>query len=543
MIVVEQIFEELRSTWRFRWIAVAAAIALALIGWGVVFSLPDRYEADARVFVDTGTALKPVLQGLTVGQDVDAQLNFVRQSLLAGPQLRKIAEDSGVLPVTVTDDRTRARILSDLSSRVLITVRSASDRADDRNAGTIYSIDYMDGDRARSLRVVQTLLNTFVEETLGGKRRGSEHAQKFLETQIRDYEQRLRATEDRLAEFKKANVGLLPSEGGGYFTQLQGELDAIQRSQTQLSIAETRRAEIDKQLHGDVAVAAAGSAGGITGTGAGASGAGGDSVARIQQAQAHLDDLLLKFTDKHPDVIAARAELDELKKRRADEITNLRRGDLNAVASSGAASNPVYQSIQLELNKANVEIAALRGELALHQSKAAALRQRLNTAPQVEAQYQQLTRDHDVNKAQYEAMLANYQKARLGEQADDAGSVRFSIVQPPTASFGPVWPLRRVSLIGVWLAALAAGAAIAFGLHLLRPVIGSVRALAEYTGLPVLGAVSSAFPEQQKAAARHQIWAFSAAAVGMVIALGVALELNQAGVRLTVQALNALVHT
>ena len=62
-----------------------------------MFSLPDRYAAEARVFVDTRTALKPALQGLTVDQNVDAQINFVRQSLLEGPQLETIAKASGVL--------------------------------------------------------------------------------------------------------------------------------------------------------------------------------------------------------------------------------------------------------------------------------------------------------------------------------------------------------------------------------------------------------------------------------------------------------------
>src|SRR6185369_11688628 len=118
-------------------------------------------------------------------------------------------------------------------------------------------------------------------------------------------------------------------------------------------------------------------------------------------------------------------------KRRAAEIESVRRGDPNAVAASGASGNPVFQSIQLALNQADVEIASLRGELSQHNSKAAELRQRLDSAPKVEAEFAQLNRDYDVNKTQYTALLANYEKARLGEQADNAGSIRFQIVQPP----------------------------------------------------------------------------------------------------------------
>ncbi len=78
---LDHVFDEVRGAWRFRWVALITAFIVALIGWAVVFALPDRYEADARVFVDTRTALKPALQGLTIDQNVDAQINYVRQSL------------------------------------------------------------------------------------------------------------------------------------------------------------------------------------------------------------------------------------------------------------------------------------------------------------------------------------------------------------------------------------------------------------------------------------------------------------------------------
>jgi polysaccharide chain length determinant protein (PEP-CTERM system associated) len=536
---LDHVFDEVRGAWRFRWLALLTAFIVALIGWAVVFALPDRYEADARVFVGTRTALRPALQGLTIDQNVDAQINFVRQSLLEGPQLERIAKEVGVLPSTVTDERARDKILDKLSDRIVLGVFSAGSQGDERStAGTIYSFHYTDGDRARGLRVVESLLNTFVEETLGGKREGSQHAQQFLETQIKDYEQRLSTAEDKLAAFKKKNVGLMPSDQGGYFAQLQKEVDAAKKAESDLSVAMSRREELAKQLHSDSAVSAAGSSASTGGRGAGA---GSDTLSRIQEAQAKLDELLLKYTDKHPDVIAMRATLEELKKRRTAELESLRRGDASAVASSGAGNNPVYQSMQLELNKVDVEIAALRRELAQHEGTVAELRQRLNSAPQVEAEYQQLNRDYDVNKAQYTALLESYQKARLGERADNAGSVRFEVVLPPTSPLVPVWPRRSLLLGLIWLAALGAGAAIAYGLHTLKPVLSSVRAVNEFTDFPVLGVVGVAFPTAQKRKNLRHMWRISAAAACLVVALGLALALNWSGARLSVAAIQSLV--
>src|ERR1700727_2304621 len=107
----DHVFDEVRGAWRFRWIALIIAFIVALIGWAVVFALPDRYEADARVFVDTRTGLKRDLQGLTIDQNVDAPINYVRQSLLEGPQLERIAKQTGVLLPSVTDERAKAQVL------------------------------------------------------------------------------------------------------------------------------------------------------------------------------------------------------------------------------------------------------------------------------------------------------------------------------------------------------------------------------------------------------------------------------------------------
>ena len=147
----------------------------------------------------------------------------------------------------------------------------------------------------------------------------------------------------------------MPTEQGGYFAQLQKESDAAANVRTKLAEAQSRRMTLTKQLHGDVAVAASSST--QSGSGGGRGTGGLDTLSRIDEAQARLDELLLRFTDRHPDVLAARQTLEDLKKRRAAEIESLRQGDAATAAASRASSNPVYQSVQLALNQVDVDIA------------------------------------------------------------------------------------------------------------------------------------------------------------------------------------------
>jgi polysaccharide chain length determinant protein (PEP-CTERM system associated) len=538
--ILDQIIDGIRGSWRFRRYALLTAWIIAPIGWAVVFLLPDVYQANSRVFVDTKTALKPVLENLVLDQDVNAQLNLVRQALLAGPQLDPVAQEVGLIDARTMSPQRRLRVVNYMRDRITLNVTLAGQGGEgqERDAGSIYAIQYKDVSRDRAIKVVEILQNNLIENTLGGKRSGSENAQKFLVDQIRDYEQRLRTAEDQLASFKKQNVGLMPAEqqggGGSYFARLQMEMDAVKTAQSQLAITTSRREELQRQLRGEAPVAAA-SGLAMPNTHGGAVGAA-DTLSRIQETQARLDDLLLRFTDKHPDVIATRETLEALRLRRQAELDALRRGDPNAAAASGASLNPVYQSIQLALNQADVEIASLRRQIADRQTKVAELRAMLDTMPQVEAEYARLNRDYDVTKAQYTALVERLEKSRLGEEAATSGSVRFDVIEPPNAEFKPISPMRSVLLAAVLAVSLAAGAAVAFMLHQLKPVFVSMRALADYTGLQVLGAVSMTSMAQYEQQMKRSFWRYGAAVVALVILGVVVLQLSRMGVRLAPQA-------
>jgi len=528
--LLNQIIDKVRGSWRFRRFALVGAWLVAMAGWTFIFLLPDSYLASSRVFVDTRTAVKSVTQGLTLDQDVNAQLNLVRQSLLSHPQLEPVAVKIGLVDRRTMNAEQVVRAVSELRNHVDVGVASAGESGD-HDAGSIYSIQYRDISRTRALQVVEILQTNLIENTLGGKREGSEGAQKFLEEQIRELERRLRESEDRLAEFKKTNVGKMPTESGGYFQRLQLEIDAVTAAQTSLAVATSRRDELSRQLRGDIPVAAAGG-GSPPSQSNGASGTGGDTMSRIKETQARLDELMLRFTDKHPDVVAARENLVQLKLRRESEMEALKRGDPGAIATSGVGANPVYQSIQLALNQTDVEIASLRRELSGHQSKVAELRNMLDTMPQVEAEYARLNRDYDVTKANYTALVERLEKSRLGEQASTSGSVRFDVIEPPNADFNPVSPKRSLLVLGVLLGSIGIGGGIAFLLHTLRPVFTSVKSLTEVTGLTVLGSVSMAWLEQQKHTRRNSYIRYAIAIGGLFVIGAVVLQLNRMGFRL-----------
>lgn len=526
--LIDNVLSELRGAWRFRRYALITAWAICLTGWLIVYLLPDTYQAQARVNVDTRTALSNVLDGQVIRQDFESQLNLIRQALLGRANLEYVAQEVGMNLTALTPAERDAELRS-LAERIEIALEPATNR-DPRVPNTLYRITIRDHDRERAIKVVDVILNTFVEGTMGSDRTGTATAQRFLREQLAEYGKRLADAEAQLATFKKNNVGLVPGDQGDYFQRLNSQIQAAELLQGQLVVATSRRDELQRQLRGETPFVPP--ADGASPPRGSASTGPQDTASRIQEARARLDDMLLRYTDKHPDVIALRETLQQLQARQQEEIAALRRGDAGAAAVAGAQSNPVYQNIQLQLNQVEVEIAALRTQLADRRRNEADLRRLVDTVPEVEAEYSRLTRDYDVTRAQYNSLLERLERARLSGDAEQTGTVKFNIVDPPTASFQPIFPNRPLFLFGVLVLGLGAGAGVAYLMHMMKGVFPNARSLADATGLPVLGSVTRSWLDRQHVELKRGLMRYSAASGLLLVLFVVVVAFQQPASRL-----------
>jgi polysaccharide chain length determinant protein (PEP-CTERM system associated) len=511
------VLDEARGAWRFRWIAIAATWAICIAGWLAVSSIPDTYEANARVYVDTRGILRPLLQGLAINPDVASGLDLVRQALLSRPQIERVARETD-LDLRAKTPEQKEELIRGLQER--ISIQAADLRARTTQGEGLYLIKFQDTDREKSIEVVDKLLTAFVESALGEKRTGQETAQRFLEEQIAEYERRLGQAESKLADFKKSKVGLMPDSRGDYFNRMQAETSEVDKVRTTLAVAESRRAEIERQLSGEepflFGFDAEGSGGGST-----AASGSGDLTYRIQDLEKMLDELLLRFTEKHPEVIATRKTLEELKKRQQEELARIKEGQqATGSLASSLKKNPVYQGLEIELNRTRVQVAELRQELAQREGKLSQLRQQVNAVPEVEAELARLNRDYDVTRQKYLELVQRRETATLSEQADRTGTVKFDVIEPPSAQREPVAPNRPRLLLLVLFAGLAVGGGGAWLLNQLKPVFQSARSLADVTGLPVLAAVSRTWLDRRGQQRRSEVLRFSAASLALFVVFG-----------------------
>lgn len=105
---------------RLRWSIIVIAWAVCLTGWLAVAALPDRHMAQARIFVDTGTILAPLMKGLAVSADVDAQVEMMRRTLLSRPNLKQLLRLTK-LDATVHDEVARTALIERLGREIQLT--------------------------------------------------------------------------------------------------------------------------------------------------------------------------------------------------------------------------------------------------------------------------------------------------------------------------------------------------------------------------------------------------------------------------------------
>ena len=486
----QYVVEEARAAWRYRWKALMVAWGVMIVGALLVFSLPNKYEASAQVYADTDALTNPLLRGVAVQPDVRARLQVVTHTLLSRPNLESVADKTG-LSLRATTPADKDALLLKLGAAVQI-----------KDAGTqsLYNLSYSDSDRDMAQKVVQAFLQILMNDTVGANTASTTTAQNFLDQQVADYGKRLTDAEEKLANFQKANIGFLPSQGGGgYYARLQTAETQLQALQSQYDAALSGRGTAASQMR---SVANGSASPGIDPRTQ-------EIDRQIASYQQKLSTLLLTYTDEYPDVTSTKRMIAQLQTRRAA----LKKDGSSGSTGSVATGNPVYQEMQKSMYASQVNLHALATQIAMQKQQIADLKGSADQITDVQANWQLLTRNYDVTKKQYDQLLERSNTAQLSQDATQSGNnLKFRVINPPIVPLLPVSPNRGLLLLLVFGFAVAMGAGFAYLLHKITPVFVSLRELQKSTDYPVLGAFSLVLSPSRRREQRRDVLGFCAGA-------------------------------
>jgi polysaccharide chain length determinant protein (PEP-CTERM system associated) len=502
--ILRQVVMILRGVWHRRWIGLAVAWLVALGGAVVLLRIPDRYEATARIYVDTQSVLKPLMHGLTVQPNIEQQIVLLSRTLISRPNMEKLMRMSD-LDLLASTTREKDAVIDALMRQVTLTGTGRDN---------IYTVSYRNVDPQRARRVVQNLVSMFVESGLGDKRRDTESARKFINEQIAQYEQKLRDAENRRKEFQLRNFGFTGGVGQDYLSRLTQATTELKGVQLELRAAEQSRDALKKELAGEEPALLPETPTSVVSRHTL------ELDSRIDAQQKQLDELLRRYTEQHPDVLSVQRLIKQLQDERQREIEAQKKEATSNVAKS-TATNPVFQQIKLSLAEAEANLASLRARASDLTARVADLRAAADRVPAVEAEMTQLNRDYDILRRAYDQLVERRESASMTEDIDQSqGLADFRVIDPPRASQRPVFPDRRTLVPLVLAAAMAAGAFAAFAVAQVFPIVDSSKTLRQLSSRPVLGTVSMLVNAQMLRRRRISNTAFGSAVAGLFLIYG-----------------------
>ena len=478
----EQIFEiiyYLKGALKYKWTALIIAWILSVSGWTYVLLMPDKYTSVAKVHVETRTMLQPLLSGMAIEADVRGLLRVMQQLMFTKSNLELITNLSDLDKVVRTPAE-QEKLTDDLKKNIHITGGSED----------MFTIQYEGNTPDMAKNIVQAVLTVFSEQTQLSTHGNTDNAQRFIDEQIQEYEMRLRNGEKARENFKRANLGLLPGSGGDQIGKIQAMSNELEDTKLDLKEAISRKKKLTEQLEESLAsdkdndewkssteVASVG------------------DDAQIAGLKQRKNDLLIKFTDNHPEVSHINKTIKELQTRIAvKQAKVIDAGGLD----NAVLSNPYIQSIKVAINEVDANIASINSRIDIFQQRLFKEQEELNSRLSIETEIENINRDYALIKSNYDRLLSSRETAVMSEKVDNqAEALKFKIADAPNTPLQASSPKRILLYSAVLVMSIIVSSVLSLLLYLIRPTFMSTSQIRTLTGLPILGSVSLKYrPEE-----------------------------------------------
>jgi polysaccharide chain length determinant protein (PEP-CTERM system associated) len=371
-----------------------------------------------------------------------------------------------------------------------------------------FRISYKAPNAQAAQKVTIALTSFFVDENVRASQEQSEATTLFLDGQARALGQQMSDQTAKLRAFKAEHDGTLPE-------QLDSNIKILSGVQQQLQAAEQQRERALQQqtyLNAMQNQMQSMSDSGIVPN---------NIDKQLETARTSLAAMEARYTDDYPDVKRLKETIAALEKLKKDMATQAREdvASDNATTQQIQAGMPILQlKTQMKINKAELDQA--NQQLQRLQQAAQVYQARLNATPAVQAEMEDLMRDHENMQKQYSDLLGKKQESALATSLEmRQEGAQFRIIDPPSLPDKPQFPDR----FKFSLAAIGAGIALAilfgFGAEFLDDRIRGEQALSEATSLPVLAEIPPLPTPRELRWARMAPWMAVAFLLVILVAL------------------------
>jgi protein tyrosine kinase modulator len=523
---------------RRRRLMLMVALPIVIIAVLLAMTLPNVYRSTAVIQIEEAENLKNVADRDT--QDTryaDQYVQTLSTRVLSDKNLVGMLEGMKLYPQQDDDlAATLQRLHKDISVDIVTMPILDPNTGRSRDIINAFSVSLDNRKPELAQQGAQWLVRSFLDQNRLDRQTQAASAAKFFGSEAQRMRDRVNKLEARLAEFKAKNAGQLPELTGSNLNVMDRTERDIQDIETQIQALRRERVFLVAQLNQAKSV--------------------GPETTSIAQLQAEYDRKRATYSENHPDVVALRRQIEqmraggsasgmtlqqqlqnqrsilaEVRQRYSEDHPDVKRIERNIAAlqariSSGetadrsaAADSPVSVQLQTQLNAADTQIAALEARNAELRAKMSDLESKLSVAPQVEREYQEVTRDLTSARTKYEELVKRQMDAEVSEAAIAGGtSDKFKVISSPKTPADPAQP-KRIAIVVVGLVfAVIAALSGAIAAQIFDPNVRGARDIEAVLDVSPLIAVPVIESSRTAAARKRHMTLVLAATAGFVAA-------------------------
>lgn len=479
------------------WLILISAILFLGVGIGLTYIIPAQYVSKTLVLIERQKVPEDYVTPV-VAEDLGSRLASMKEQILSRSRLQPIIEKFNLYAgrENTMDDRI------EMTQKAIGVQPIASVSSTYGMPGFFITFKAQDGRTAQ--QVCGEITSLFVSENLNAREQSAEGTTDFLKQQLTDAKAKLDDQDAKLAVFQQKYFGMLPDQEPNNLNTLQAlttQLDAVTqqlgRTQQDVTFLEAMVAQQTQDSQS---------------TGLGSSGA------SVDERKTELKDLIkqkqaleAQYTPDHPDVVAISRKIADVQA----EIARASAEPASAPASAPTASTvnrsdpPRLQTLKAQLRAAQASMAGTKQEQARIEQQIRTYESRLQSSPQVEEQYKQLTRDHETALEFYNSLQKKMNESSMATALEQRQQgEQFRVLDPANLPDEPTFPNPFVFASGGFAVGLLLGLGLAALLEYRDTSLRNERDIWAFTKLPTLAVISriKELPQPVKSRTRWKLF-------------------------------------
>jgi polysaccharide chain length determinant protein (PEP-CTERM system associated) len=476
-----------------KWVVILSFLIILIFASVYIITTPKQYKSSTTILIIPQKVPENFVRS-TVTLGAEGRLATIEQQIKSRTRLKKVMEEVGLF-AEARKEGLEDEAIGAMSKRIEIEVaqdlRMGGRPQEESEA---FSISFLHEDPTLAMLTTSRIASLFIESNLKLREKQAVGTSEFLDSQLKETKAKLDVQEAKVNRYKMQYSGGLPEE-------LATNLNNIARLQQQegMIAAEIRDARHRKiALQTQLSMVARGSQAIIHDDGKVEVDTSEDSatvIARqLSERRNQLIELSARYTDKYPDVVRLRGEVEELEKKLAEIPMSVRASNDN---EKNASNSPTYSPMTKESRLLKAQISSVEADInALNREKETirrnifSIQARVNQAPRRDQELITLTRDYNNLKDQYNELQKRKTEADISQDLElRMKGDQFQILDPANLPKKPFKP-NIIKILGVaFLMAGFLGFGGAIGLEKMDLSLRGVTDFKHFFDLPILASI------------------------------------------------------